>query len=53
MKQLLETKGCLKNMEDELQVFDNPLSFSGEFTWNGRFDSMESRVQYVLMLLRN
>ena len=49
-------------MEDEVEIFDMPPSFSdlflqvkkfdGEFTLKGRFDSGKSRAHYVLLPLR-
>jgi len=51
-----------ENMEDEVEIFDMPPSFSdlflqvkkfdGEFTLKGRFDSGKSRAHCVLMPLR-
>jgi hypothetical protein len=54
--------GMLEDMEEELEWFDEPPSFSdlcvhlkgkfgGDFTLKGRFDSGKTRAHYVLMPL--
>ena len=53
-----------ENMEEELEWFDEPPSFSdlcvrlkrkfdGDFTLKGRFDSGKTRAHYMLMPLRH
>ena len=55
---------CVEDMEEELEWFDEPPSFSdlcvclkrkfgGDFTLKGRFDSGKTRAHYVLMPLRD
>ena len=54
--------GMFKDMEEELELFDEPPSFSnlcvrlnakfdGDFTLKGRFDTEKTRAHYVLMPL--
>lgn len=56
--------GLFKEMEEELEMFDDPPSFSdlvlclkdkfdGDFTLRGRFDTGKTRAHFVLMPLRN
>jgi hypothetical protein len=54
--------GMFEDMEEELEWFDEPLSFNdlcvhlnakfdGDFTLKGRFDSGKTRAHYALMPL--
>ena len=56
--------GMFEHMEEELEWFDEPLSFNdlcvrlkgnfdGDFTLKGRFDSGKTRAHYVLMPLHD
>jgi hypothetical protein len=56
--------GLFEEMEEELEIFDDPPSFSdlmlrlkdkfdGDFTLRGRFDTGKTRAHFILMPLRN